>query len=271
MPELKGHEEPRGATARARRRARRVQATARTWLDRRASEARRWPTRAALLRHHRRRPGRHRAGRAAEAPRRADHHPGEERARRHSWRNRYKSLVLHDPVWYDHLPYLPFPRSLAGVHAQGPDGRLAGDCMPGSWSSDYWASSECLRPATIPCSASGLVSRARTRATVLRSKAAGLRDRLIRPAERARLLPGAGRFAGMQYHSSRHVSGDRFAGKNASSSAPTVGPRHVRRPLGARRRRDHGAAFADHRREVGDADGAWFRRISIPSRRCATA
>src|SRR5690606_32163712 len=25
------------------------------------------------------------------------------------WRNRYDSLVLHDPVWYDHLPYLPFP------------------------------------------------------------------------------------------------------------------------------------------------------------------
>jgi putative flavoprotein involved in K+ transport len=26
-----------------------------------------------------------------------------------SWRNRYKSLCLHDPVWYDHMPYLPFP------------------------------------------------------------------------------------------------------------------------------------------------------------------
>jgi putative flavoprotein involved in K+ transport len=26
-----------------------------------------------------------------------------------SWRNRYESLHLHDPVWYDHLPYLPFP------------------------------------------------------------------------------------------------------------------------------------------------------------------
>ncbi len=25
------------------------------------------------------------------------------------WRNRYRSLCLHDPVWYDHLPYLPFP------------------------------------------------------------------------------------------------------------------------------------------------------------------
>ncbi|MFF0817128.1 flavin-containing monooxygenase [Rhodococcus sp. NPDC003318] len=26
-----------------------------------------------------------------------------------SWRNRYRSLVLHDPVWANHLPYLPFP------------------------------------------------------------------------------------------------------------------------------------------------------------------
>ncbi len=26
-----------------------------------------------------------------------------------SWRKRYKSLCLHDPVWYDHLPYVKFP------------------------------------------------------------------------------------------------------------------------------------------------------------------
>ena len=26
-----------------------------------------------------------------------------------SWRNRYKSLCLHDPVWSNHLPYIPFP------------------------------------------------------------------------------------------------------------------------------------------------------------------
>ncbi|KAF6788752.1 flavin-binding monooxygenase-like protein [Colletotrichum sojae] len=26
-----------------------------------------------------------------------------------SWRNRYHQLVLHDPVWYDHLPYISFP------------------------------------------------------------------------------------------------------------------------------------------------------------------
>jgi putative flavoprotein involved in K+ transport len=28
-----------------------------------------------------------------------------------SWRNRYRSLVLHDPVGYDHMPYLPFPQN----------------------------------------------------------------------------------------------------------------------------------------------------------------
>ena len=28
-----------------------------------------------------------------------------------SWRNRYRTLVLHDPVWYDHMPYLPFPET----------------------------------------------------------------------------------------------------------------------------------------------------------------
>ncbi|KAJ5579742.1 uncharacterized protein N7459_005727 [Penicillium hispanicum] len=26
-----------------------------------------------------------------------------------SWRRRYHQLVLHDPVWFDHMPYIPFP------------------------------------------------------------------------------------------------------------------------------------------------------------------
>ncbi|KAL4960112.1 flavin-containing monooxygenase, partial [Aspergillus stella-maris] len=26
-----------------------------------------------------------------------------------NWRQRYHQLVLHDPVWYDHMPYVPFP------------------------------------------------------------------------------------------------------------------------------------------------------------------
>ncbi|RYP80163.1 hypothetical protein DL770_006358 [Monosporascus sp. CRB-9-2] len=27
-----------------------------------------------------------------------------------NWRNRYHQLVLHDPVWYDHMPYISFPK-----------------------------------------------------------------------------------------------------------------------------------------------------------------
>ena len=27
------------------------------------------------------------------------------------WRKRYKSLCLHDPVWYDHMPYIKFPEN----------------------------------------------------------------------------------------------------------------------------------------------------------------
>eukprot|EP00753_Platysulcus_tardus_P018884 PLAT7028.1.p1 GENE.PLAT7028.1~~PLAT7028.1.p1 ORF type:complete len:650 (-),score=-151.71 PLAT7028.1:131-2080(-) len=27
----------------------------------------------------------------------------------HNWRTRYEALCLHDPVWYDHMPYIPFP------------------------------------------------------------------------------------------------------------------------------------------------------------------
>ncbi|KAF9048817.1 hypothetical protein BJ165DRAFT_1462890 [Panaeolus papilionaceus] len=26
-----------------------------------------------------------------------------------NWRSRYEALCLHDPVWYDHMPYIPFP------------------------------------------------------------------------------------------------------------------------------------------------------------------
>ncbi|PPQ95455.1 hypothetical protein CVT26_008474 [Gymnopilus dilepis] len=26
-----------------------------------------------------------------------------------NWRSRYEALCLHDPVWYDHLPYMPYP------------------------------------------------------------------------------------------------------------------------------------------------------------------
>ena len=82
-----------------------------TWLERREHEARSSGTATQpYVLVDRRRPGRHRARRPAAPARRADAgrststpRPGDQ------WRGRYKSLCLHDPVWYDHLPYLKFP------------------------------------------------------------------------------------------------------------------------------------------------------------------
>ena len=45
-----------------------------------------------------------------------------------NWRKRYHQLVLHDPVWYDHLPYIPFP---AGWPVFTPKDKL------GSWFQAY--------------------------------------------------------------------------------------------------------------------------------------
>jgi cation diffusion facilitator CzcD-associated flavoprotein CzcO len=28
-----------------------------------------------------------------------------------NWRTRYHNLVLHDPVWFDHMPYVPYPET----------------------------------------------------------------------------------------------------------------------------------------------------------------
>ena len=60
-----------------------------------------------------------------------------------SWRNRYRSLCLHDPVWYDHMPYIPFPDHWPVF---SPKDKL------GDWLEmytkvmelDYWTSAECL-------------------------------------------------------------------------------------------------------------------------------
>ena len=43
-----------------------------------------------------------------------------------NWRNRYDSLILHDPVWVNHLPFKAFPDDWPVFHPQRQDGRLAG-------------------------------------------------------------------------------------------------------------------------------------------------
>ena len=59
-----------------------------------------------------------------------------------SWRKRYKSLCLHDPVWYDHLPYLPFPDHWPVFSPKDKIGDWL-EMYTKIMELNYWASTEC--------------------------------------------------------------------------------------------------------------------------------
>ena len=129
-----------------------------------------------------------------------------------SWRKRYKSLCLHDPVWYDHLPYIPFP---ANWPVFSPKDKL------GDWLEmyvrvmelNYWTSSEVLG-ATYDDAAGEWTVRVRRdgEELTLRPKhlvfATGMSGFPHTPK-----FPGAERFAGEQHHSSAHPGPDGYRGR----------------------------------------------------------
>jgi len=61
-----------------------------------------------------------------------------------SWRKRYESLCLHDPVWYDHLPYMPFPDHWPVFSSKD---KIADwlEMYTRVMELDYWTSTECLK------------------------------------------------------------------------------------------------------------------------------
>ncbi|MHA0285383.1 NAD(P)-binding domain-containing protein [Mycobacterium sp. C3-094] len=130
------------------------------------------------------------------------------------WRKRYKSLCLHDPVWYDHLPYLPFPQNWP-VFA--PKDKI------GDWLEfytrvmevPYWSKTTCLS-ATFD-DAEGRwtveVDRNGERLTLHPTQlvlATGMSGKPYVPT-----LPGQDVFRGDQHHSSQHPGPDAYAGKKA--------------------------------------------------------
>jgi putative flavoprotein involved in K+ transport len=144
-----------------------------------------------------------------------------------SWRKRYKSLVLHDPVWYDHLPYLPFPDDWPVFT---PKDRM------GDWLEiytkvmqlDYWGSAEC-KAATYDDDKrewSVTVHRDYGGDLVLRPKQLVFATGSVGPPKEIN-LPGVQLFEGDHYHSSAYISGKTYAGKHcivigASNSAHDV-------------------------------------------------
>ncbi|MBB2769301.1 MULTISPECIES: NAD(P)/FAD-dependent oxidoreductase [Mycolicibacterium] len=132
------------------------------------------------------------------------------------WRKRYKSLCLHDPVWYDHLPYLPFPQNWP-VFA--PKDKI------GDWLEfytrvmevPYWSKTTCLSAVFNPGSdgAPGTwtveVDRDGERLTLRPTQlilATGMSGKPSVPT-----LPGQDVFRGEQHHSSAHPGPDRYVGK----------------------------------------------------------
>ncbi|WP_216653599.1 NAD(P)/FAD-dependent oxidoreductase [Nocardioides sp. zg-DK7169] len=131
------------------------------------------------------------------------------------WRNRYDSLVLHDPVWYDHLPYLPFPPSWP---VYTPKDKLA------DWLESYartmelnvWTGTELVESAhegergwrVTLRRADGSTRTVRPRHLVLATGVSGTEPNM--PA-----LPGAEEFAGLAVHSKDFPRGADFAGKRA--------------------------------------------------------
>jgi putative flavoprotein involved in K+ transport len=129
-----------------------------------------------------------------------------------SWRKRYKSLCLHDPVWYDHLPYLPFPDNWP-VFA--PKDKIADwlEMYTRVMEVPYWTRSE-VRSATYD-GAQWTVTVDRDGETVtLNPKqlvfATGMSGKANVPS-----FPGADEFEGDQHHSSKHPGPEAYAGRRA--------------------------------------------------------
>ncbi len=131
-----------------------------------------------------------------------------------AWRNRYKSLCLHDPVWYDHLPYIDFPENWP-VFA--PKDKIADwlEMYAKVMELNYWGSTECVSATyeqdagqwAVDVVRDGERLTLRPRQLVL---AMGVSGKANVPA-----FEGMDVFKGDQHHSSQHPGPDAYRGKKA--------------------------------------------------------
>ena len=131
-----------------------------------------------------------------------------------SWRNRYKSLCLHDPVWYDHLPYMPFPDDWPVFAPKDKVGDWL-EMYTKVMELNYWHSTSCKK-------ASYNEKRGEWEVTVEREG----REVTLRPKELVIALgvsgypnlptiEGADSFEGDQFHSSKFPGAENYRGKKA--------------------------------------------------------
>ncbi len=129
-----------------------------------------------------------------------------------SWRNRYKSLCLHDAVWQDHMPYLPFPDHWPVFTPKDQMGDWL-EAYAKIMELNFWTSTTCVSARYDAAAREWhvVVDRAGTRVTLRPAQlvlATGMSGVPLVPD-----FPGAANFKGTQHHSSRYGSGETYAGK----------------------------------------------------------
>lgn len=128
-----------------------------------------------------------------------------------SWRKRYKSLCLHDPVWYDHLPYLPFPDHWPVFSPKDKIGDWL-EMYVKVMELNYWHSTVCRNASYHEDTEDWTVTVERNGETVvLRPKHLVLATGMSGMPKMPR-IPGSERFRGTQEHSSQFRGLDDYRG-----------------------------------------------------------
>ena len=143
-----------------------------------------------------------------------------------SWRNRYGTLVLHDPVWYDHLPYLPFPEHWPVFTPKDKMGDWL-EMYARIMELNYWSSTEATKASFDPATKEWTIHvRRDDENIVLKPKQLIFATGSYGPPREVD-IPGMKSFGGIQYHSSKYVGGSTHCGKRcivvgANSSAHDI-------------------------------------------------
>jgi len=129
-----------------------------------------------------------------------------------SWRKRYKSLCLHDPVWYDHLPYIDFPKNWPVFAPKDKIGDWL-EMYAKVMELNYWSSTTAKKATWDDAAKEWTVVVERGgREIVLKPKqlvfATGMSGKANVPK-----FKGMETFAGEQHHSSQHPGPDGCKGK----------------------------------------------------------
>lgn len=129
-----------------------------------------------------------------------------------SWRHRYRTLVLHDPVWFDHLPYIPFPPNWPVFTPKDQMGDWL-EAYAKVMELDYWTESPCRRASFDEATKrwSVEVERAGERLTLEPRQLIFATGAYGPP--RWIELPGAEAFKGRILHSSAYSQGSDFKGQ----------------------------------------------------------